>query len=402
MNWEQQFARTTERMRRSAVREFMRYAQRPGMISFGGGLPAAELFPIAAFERATKEVLAKRAGSALQYGETEGVGELREFIAAENNVAVENVLITSGAQQALDLIGRVLIDADDRVAVENPTYLALLSAWRVHRPAFEPVRSDAEGFDVAGMSHGAKMLYLVPNFQNPQGTTMPLQRREQLAAYAQAEELIVVEDDPYGSLRYEGEALPSIFELSGRCRGPVIKVGTFSKVLSPGIRVGWVIADAALIEKLVPAKQAADLHTSTNNQQVASELVKSGLLREHVPMLCSEYAKRRDAMLCALKLHMPNGVSWTEPAGGMFLLMTLPESMDGTTLARAALKENVLVVPGADFHVVGGENTVRINFSNAKPEWIQIGIERLGGVLRTLLESQPNENNRVSFSEVRA
>ena len=337
----------------------------------------------------------------LQYGETEGVGELREFIAAENKVAVENVLITSGAQQALDLIGRVLIDADDRVALENPTYLALLSSWRVHRPAFEPVRSDAEGLDVGNMGHGAKLLYVVPNFQNPQGTTLSLRRREKLAAYAKAEDLIVVEDDPYGALRYEGEALSSIFELSGGCSGPVIKVGTFSKVLSPGIRVGWVIANQALIEKLVPAKQAADLHTSTINQHVALELVKNGLLHEHVPMLCNEYKTRRDTMLRALKQDMHEGVSWTEPAGGMFLLMTLPESLDGSTLARAALKENVLVVPGADFHVVGGENTVRLNFSNAKPESIQVGIERLAGVLHRLLESQPNGNNRVSFSEIR-
>src|SRR5688572_19844748 len=391
MNWEEQFARTTERMRRSTVREFMRYAQRPGMISFGGGLPAAELFPIAAFEQATKEVLEKRGGSALQYGETEGVGELREFIAAENKVAVENVLITSGAQQALDLIGRVLINADDRVAVENPTYLALLSSWRVHRPAFEPVRSDSEGLDVGIMNQGAKLLYVVPNFQNPQGTTLSLRRREQLAAHAQGEDLMVVEDDPYGALRYEGEALPSIFKLSGRCGGSVIKVGTFSKVLSPGIRVGWVIAHTALIEKLVPAKQAADLHTSTINQHVALELVKNGLLREHVPMLCTEYRCRRDTMLRALKQHMPDGVSWTEPAGGMFLLMTLPESLDGATLGRAAVKENVLVVPGADFHVVGGENTLRLNFSNAKPESIQLGVARLALVLRKILESEPKE-----------
>jgi 2-aminoadipate transaminase len=314
---------------------------------------------------------------------------------------VENVLITSGAQQALDLIGRVLIDADDPVAVENPTYLALLSSWRVHRPRFEPVRSDAEGLDVGSISHGAKILYVVPNFQNPQGTTLSLRRREQLAAYAQAKNMIVVEDDPYGALRYEGEALPSIFELSARCSGPVIKVGTFSKVLSPGIRVGWMIAHTALIEKLVPAKQAADLHTSTLNQHVALELAKNGLLQEHVPMLCKEYMSRRDTMLRALKRDMPEDVSWTEPAGGMFLLLTLPESIHGSTLAHTALKENVLVVPGADFHLVGGENTVRLNFSNSKPELIQLGIARLATVLRELLDSQAKKNNRVSFSGIR-
>jgi 2-aminoadipate transaminase len=388
-------------MRRSTVREFMRYAQQPGMISFGGGLPAAELFPIAAFEHATKEVLAKRGGSALQYGETEGVAELRENIALEHKVAVENVLITSGAQQALDLIGRVLLDAEDRVAVENPTYLALLSSWRVHGPAFEPLRSDAEGLDIGSMNHGCKMLYVVPNFQNPQGTTLSLRRREQLAAYAKKENLIVVEDDPYGALRYEGEPLPSIFELSGRCNSSVVSVGTFSKVLSPGLRVGWAVAHPVLIEKLIQAKQSADLHTSTINQHLALELVKNGLLEKHVPVLCNEYRKRRDTMLHALRQHMPDGVSWTEPAGGMFLLMTLPEGINGAMLARAALNENVLVVPGADFHVVGGENTVRINFSNAKPELIQLGIARLAAVLRELLDSPPDENNRVSFSEVR-
>ena len=397
MNWDQQFAKSTAKMRRSTVREFMKHAQRPGMISFGGGLPAAELFPMAEFGRASQEVFARHSTKALQYGETEGVSELREYLAAQNGVAVENVLITSGAQQGLDLLGRVLIDPGDQVAVENPTYLALLSSWRVHNPSFLPVPSDAEGLDVAKLNNQSKLLYLVPNFQNPQGTTLSLRRRKQLATFAQKEGMIVIEDDPYGALRYEGDPLPSLFELASRAEGPVVRTGTFSKVLSPGLRLGWIIANRSLIEKLVPAKQAADLHTSTFNQYLALEMVKNGVLESHVPKLCAEYRDRRDAMLRALKDQMPEGVSWSKPEGGMFLLMTLPPAISGSDLARAALTHNVLVVPGEDFHVLDGENTIRMNFSNASPELITTGVERLANVVRGL-EGVSVPNNGVSFS----
>jgi 2-aminoadipate transaminase len=381
MNWNQHFADATTNLRRNTVREFLKYAKRPGMISFGGGLPAPELFPIAEFAKASDAVLRRHGAKALQYGESEGVAELREWIAADLGVAAENVLITSGAQQALDLLGRVLIDKDDHVAVENPTYLALLSSWRLQAPKFEAVRSDAEGLCVDGLRAGAKLLYLVPNFQNPQGTTLTLERRVELAEFARQQELIVVEDDPYGELRYDGEALPSVFEFAGKTDGPVVRVGTFSKVLAPGLRVGWLIADRALLEKVVQAKQSSDLHTSTFNQYLALELVANGLLDTQIPKLCSEYRHRRDVMLESLSETMPEGVEWTTPEGGMFLLITLPAGVNGAEIARAALSENVLVVPGEDFHVIGGENTLRLNFSNCTPEQIKTGIGRLAGIV---------------------
>jgi 2-aminoadipate transaminase len=397
MNWNQRFARSTEKMRRNTVREFLKYAKRPGMISFGGGLPAPELFPIAEFEKASETLLKKYGPKALQYGESEGVAELREWIAADVGVAAENVLITSGAQQALELLGRVLIDEGDRVAVENPTYLALLSSWRVHGPNFEALRSDADGLCVSELRPGAKLLYLVPNFQNPQGTTLSLERRIELVEFAKRNEMIVIEDDPYGELRYEGEALPSIFEIADKTNGPVVRVGTFSKVLAPGLRVGWMIGDRRLLEKVVQAKQSTDLHTSTFNQYLALELVASGLLETQIPKLCSEYRRRRDVMLEALKEAMPDGVQWTRPEGGMFLLLTLPNELKGADIARAALAENVLVVPGEDFHVIGGENTLRLNFSNCTPELIRTGIQRLASIVEAQLK---NDNYPVSFSSV--
>lgn len=397
MNWNQHFADATANLRRNTVREFLKYAKRPGMISFGGGLPAPELFPIAEFESASEAVLGRHGAKALQYGETEGIAELRDWIATEAGVAAENVLITSGAQQALDLLGRVLIDDGDCVAVENPTYLALLSSWRVHAPVFEAVRSDAEGLCVDELPPRAKLLYLVPNFQNPQGTTLGSERRAQLVEVAEGNEMIVVEDDPYGQLRYEGEALPSLFEVAEKSGGPVVKVGTFSKVLAPGLRVGWLIAERTLLEKVVQAKQSTDLHTSTVNQYLAFELVASGLLQTQVPKLCSEYRRRRDAMLEALNATMPEGVQWTKPAGGMFLLVTLPPELKGAEIARAALAENVLVVPGADFHVRDGENTLRLNFSNCTVDLIRTGIDRLARIVQAQLE---RTNYPVSFSSV--
>ena len=395
MNWSHHFAGVTANLRRNTVREFLKYAKRPGMISFGGGLPAPELFPIAEFEEAGEAVLRRYGAKALQYGESEGVAELREWIAAGAGVAPENVLITSGAQQALDLLGRVLINEGDRVAVENPTYLALLSSWRVHAPAFEAVRSDADGLCVEELQSGAKLLYLVPNFQNPQGTTLGLHRRVELSELAKRNEMIVVEDDPYGQLRYEGEALPSLFEIAEKTNGPVVRIGTFSKVLAPGLRVGWLLADRALLEKVVQAKQSTDLHTSTLNQYLALELVANGLLQTQIPKLCAEYRRRRDVMLETLSETMPEGVQWTKPQGGMFLLVTLPPKVQGAEIARAALLENVLVVPGEDFHLTGGENTLRLNFSNCTPQQIITGIRRLARIVQAQLESA---NYPVSFS----
>jgi 2-aminoadipate transaminase len=388
MLWDKQLASRTAEMHRNTVREFLKLAAQPGMISFAGGLPAPELFPVQEIRVASETLLSRHGGKAMQYGETEGVPELRAWLAERYSVGIENVLITSGAQQALDLIGRVLLDTGDQVAVENPTYLALLGAWRPLGVQYSPVASDKDGLDVNGIPADSKLLYVIPNFQNPQGTTLSHARRIALAEKAQREQLIIVEDDPYAELRYEGDPLPSIFSLAGGPDGPVIHVGTFSKVLAPGFRVGWIIADSALIERLVLAKQPMDLHTSTWNQYLALELVSSGFLPTHIKKLGAEYRTRRDAMLSALKEFMPPSIHWTHPKGGMFLFATLPAHISANELATEAIRHQVLIVPGADFHICGGKNTFRLNFSNSPPQLIRSGIERLAQVLENMAFSR--------------
>ena len=385
-------------MKRTAVRELLSLTAQPGMISFAGGLPAAELFPLEEIRRAAGTVISRAGKQALQYGETEGVSELRDWIAGRFSrphfrLDRKNVLIVSGAQQALDLIGRVLLDEGDAVIVENPTYLALLSVWRPLGVRFLTVGSDAAGMRVEELEalfpQGPKLIYAVPNFQNPQGTTLAADRRQRLVDLLRDREIGLLEDDPYGELRYEGGSMPSLCELAavnaagGRMASPVIHAGTFSKVLAPGLRVGWVIAEEAVIERLVRAKQAADLQTGTLSQWLALELIRDGLLERHVPRLRNAYCERRDAMLAALEHHFPAGINWTRPEGGMFLMVTLPTDWNAGEVLVRALAQHVAFVPGADFHLEGaGGNTLRLNFSNATPELIREGVRRLGGVLQ--------------------
>ncbi|HEX4119285.1 MAG TPA: PLP-dependent aminotransferase family protein [Verrucomicrobiae bacterium] len=387
MNWDQCFAQRTALMRRSAIRELMKATAREDVISFAGGLPAAELFPIPRVKSALMAVLDEFNGQALQYSATEGLPELRDWLARRYSnrgirVQRENVLITTGGQQALDLIGRILLDSGDRVIVENPTYLALLSAWRPTGAEFLPVGCDADGMRVEELEslarHKPKVIYCVPNFQNPQGTTLSLARRKQLVELAQEQSVAIVEDDPYGELRYSGEALPNIADYFNQ----VIHVGTFSKVLMPGLRVGWVIAPEAVIEKLTQAKQSADLHTSTLNQHLALELAGKGFLETFLPVLRENYGERRNAMLNALAKYFPKSATWTRPEGGMFLLVTLPRHINTSELLPAALEQGVAYVPGEEFHLNGeGKNTLRLSFANARRERIETGIKTLSRLM---------------------
>jgi 2-aminoadipate transaminase len=397
MKWLPLFAERTALMHRSTVRELLKVTARPGMISFAGGIPAPDLFPVREVAQAAAAMLQRHGDEALQYGETEGVAGLRDWIAARSSrphfqVRRENVMIVTGSQQALDLIGKVFLDPGDRVLVENPTYLAMLSAWRPMLPTFVPLPSDADGMYVDALrplpEGGAKLIYLVPNFQNPQGTTLSLPRRGQVLEQLRESQTILIEDNPYGELRYEGDPLPHLLELDatsgpgGELETRVIHLGTFSKVLAPGFRVGWVIAPAEVIDKLVQAKQAADLHTSTLCQHLVLELIRNGVLERQLPRLREAYGLRRDTMLAALAAHFPAGTTWTRPEGGMFLLVTLPEPIAAGTLLKRALAQNVAFVPGDDFHLDDqGRNTLRLNFSNATPEKIEEGVRRLGLVL---------------------
>lgn len=397
MNWGRCFAKRTALMRRSAIRELMKAASRDTIISFAGGLPAADLFPVPRIKSALTAVLDKFGGQALQYSATEGLQELRDWIARRFSndrlrIQRENVLITTGGQQALDLTGRVLLDNGDRVLVENPTYLALLSAWRPSGAEFVAIGCDTDGMKMEelerALSGKPKVVYCVPNFQNPQGTTLSRLRREWLVALAREQSIAIVEDNPYGELRYSGTALPNLLELDAQnlaesdIDSRVIHTGTFSKVLMPGLRVGWVIAARAVIDKLTQAKQAADLHTSTLSQHLALELATNGFLETFLPVLQRSYSERRDAMLDALEKYFPKSATWSRPEGGMFLLVTLPREFNTTELLPAALEQGVAYVPGEEFHLNGeGKNTLRLSFANARPERIQAGIEALGKVL---------------------
>jgi 2-aminoadipate transaminase len=398
--WEYRYAHRIQKMGSSVIRELLKLTEQPDIISFAGGLPAPEVFPVAEFQAACNTVLEKFGPQALQYSTTEGHRPLREMIArhtARYNIEVtaDNILITSGSQQALDFIGRLFINRGDYIVVESPTYLGALQAWNAYGAQYIPVRADQDGMVVdeleAALRIGPKFIYILPNFQNPSGYTMTLERRQKLVELADRYGVPIIEDDPYGQLRYEGEHIPSLVTLDSQYRGPngghysgnVIYLSTFSKLLAPGLRLAWVIAPPEVIRKLVMAKQAADLHTSSFNQYVAYEVAKGGFLDEHVKRIRSVYKERRDVMFEVMEELFPAGVTWSRPQGGMFLWAVLPEGMNATELLKRALERKVAFVPGEAFHPCGGgENTLRINFSYSSPETIREGISRLAETLK--------------------
>lgn len=402
--WDQRYAQRVQRIRGSAIRELLKFTVQPETISLAGGLPAGELFPIEQITAVTQRILAKNGQQALQYGPTEGYMPLRELLAHQLsetgiNVSRENILITSGSQQGLDLLARVLLNPGDRVLVESPTYMGALQVFRPYEVEFVAARSDEEGIVTAELEpllrQGPKCFYALPTFQNPSGVTMTLERRRQLIELAGRYDLAIIEDDPYSQLRFEGEPLPSLFALeserqqqgAGRdqpYQGNVVLVKTFSKVLTPGLRVAWVVGPEPLIRTLVRAKQGTDLHTATLNQMISYELIHDGLLEEHVPRLRALYHERRDAMLAALEEYCPDFVHWTHPQGGLFLWLTLPPEIDATDLLRDALEQRVTFVPGMSFHCDGsGTNKLRLSFSNVAPARIEEAIQRLGKLLHT-------------------
>lgn len=406
--WTSRYAQRTKNIKSSAIRELLKITQRPEVISFAGGLPAPDVFPVERFQEACHKVLDSKARVALQYGATEGYEPLREMIADRTarygiKAQVENVLITSGSQQALDLIGKLLINLGDRVLVEAPTYLGALQAFNVYGAEYVSVPSDADGMRTdlleKYLRYGPKFMYVLPNFQNPGGTTLSEGRRHELVLVADKYGIPIVEDDPYGQLRYEGEHLPALVVLdrenlrrdNGYSIGNVIYLSTFSKTLAPGIRLGWIVAPPDVIAKLVQLKQGADLHTSTFGQMVAYEVAKDGFLDEHVKLIRKVYRERRDVMLAALEEYFPAEVTWTRPQGGLFLWVTLPEGMDCQKLFQAALQENVAFVPGESFYARNGfteeaNRHLRLNFSYGQPDQIREGIRRLSVAVKSQME----------------
>jgi len=394
INWEQMLAARSAGMKSSAIRELLKLTQQPDVISFAGGLPAPELFPVREIEEACSHLLRHQASKALQYSTTEGHPPLRQYLAETlsergTQYGPDDILVTTGSQQALDLIGRVFLDPGDAVITANPTYLGAIQAWRAYEATFATVPLDDDGMvveavaDVAS-SRQVKFLYVLPNFHNPAGTTLTLDRRHRLVEIAREHNLIIVEDDPYGALRYEAEDLAPIAALAPE---RTIYLGTFSKTLTPGLRIGWVMAPPAIRHRLVQAKQGADLHSSTFDQMIANDIAQRGILKTHVRKLRQVYGERMHTMLDAMSEFWPQECSWTQPQGGLFLWARTPESVNAVDLLSEALKRKVAFVPGVNFypHEDGGHNTMRLNFSNAKPDMIVEGVRRLGQTIKESL-----------------
>ena len=390
--WDELWATRCGAMRSSVIREILKITQQPDVISFAGGLPAPELFPVREFVESCRHVLVKQGREALQYSVTEGYPPLKEFLARKARkygVPAEpaNIVLTNGAQQALDLIGRVFLNPGDAVLTERPTFLGALQAWNAYEIRYVTVPLDDEGMVVEEAARAleterVKFIYALPNFHNPGGTTLSEERRRRLAELAAEHGTFLVEDDPYGELRYEGTDLTPLVAIH---KESVIYVSTFSKTLAPGIRLGWALAPQNVIDRLVQAKQGADLHTSTLTQMVVHDLCHRGILKAHVERLREVYQARRDLMLDTMQREFPPGVNWTRPHGGLFLWVRLPGEADSKALLDIAVQqEKVAFVPGAPFFPPpgGGANTLRLNFSNASEEKIVEGICRLGKVLR--------------------
>ncbi len=371
----------------SAIREILKVTERPEVISFAGGLPAPATFPAERMREAADRVLRDAPDAALQYSATEGFLPLREWIAERYKVRATQVLITTGSQQALDLLGKTLIDPGSRVLVETPTYLGALQSFSMYEPRYVQVASDDAGMVIEALTpeltQGARALYAQPNFQNPTGRRMPVERRRALADFARTSPFPVIEDDPYGALNYQGEPLPTMLSMAP---DHIVHLGTFSKVLSPGLRIGYVIAPESLHVKLVQAKQATDLHTPSLTQRIAYEVIRDGFLDQHIPSIRELYAAQCDAMLGSLAAHMPEGVTWNRPEGGMFVWVQLPKGIDSMTLLEAAIAQHVAFVPGAPFFADHAQaNTLRLSFVTVPPEQIEIGVARLGALLRERL-----------------
>ena len=384
------------RVRPSTIREILKVTEQPDVISFAGGLPAPELFPVDDILTATGRVLREAGPQALQYGPTEGFSGLRETFAAEMRsrgvaCSFEEILVTTGSQQGLDLIGKIFLDAGDCVLTENPTYLAAIQAFQMYEIQFVPVPTDELGLipealpELIERAH-PKFLYTIPNFQNPTGVTLAAERRRTLYEIAARYGLLVVEDDPYGKLRYAGTPIPSIKSLD--TEGIVVYLSTVSKTITPGLRTGWAVANREILRKLVIGKQAADLHASNLDQRIVHRYLADFDNEAHVERIRQAYGERYATMDACLREVMPPGFSWTHPEGGMFLWVTCPDGSDTTELMQEALQRKVLFVPGRDFFPdASGIRFMRLNFSNAKPEQIRQGIKRLGEVCHAALAS---------------
>ena len=393
---EQIFSASAKNMKRSAIREILKLTQRPEVISFGGGLPSPESFPIEQLKEITTEILDTDGPGSLQYGATEGVPELRNILVDRYKkeglkLELDNLIITTSSQQALDLLGKIFINRGDKIICGLPSYLGGLSAFNTYGADLEGIKFDEHGMradkleekleELKANGKKPKFIYIIPDFQNPAGITMPESRRLEIIALAKKYDVLIVEDSPYREVRFEGEPQRTIYELDNS--GQVILLGTFSKIFVPGFRIGWVVANEQIIDKMVIAKQSADLCTPTLNQKIAFKYMDKGYFDENLKGIISQYHEKRDNMLKAFKEYMPEGVKWTEPEGGLFLFLTLPEHMDAEILFKKAIEKDVAFVLGSVFHCDGsGKNTMRINFSYMSKEKTTEGVKRLAKAIK--------------------
>ncbi len=394
------YAKRTYEMKASEIRELLKVTENKDIISFGGGLPSPDSFPLEEIRDICNRVLEKYGTVPLQYGITEGMSELRETLAKRMKkfgveCSKENVIVTNGAQEALDLVSKIFIDPKDKVAVEVPTYLGAISSFRNYQSDFLTVGLENDGMNTHELEEKLrkmseeerekiKMIYTIPNFHNPAGVTLSLEKRKHLIEISQEYDIPILEDDPYVELRYSGEEVPSIKSLDKN--GNVIYMSTFSKIFAPGMRLGWIVADEEVAKKITVAKQGTDLCTNVFCQYLANEYITSGAIDRQIPEIRKLYKGKRDKMLEALEKYFPEGCEWNKPDGGMFIWATVPEKIDTEKMFPEAVKENVAYIHGAAFCVDGsGHNAMRLNFSNADEEKIEEGIKRLGNLIKKKL-----------------
>ena len=390
------YSKNAMNINRSAIRDLLKITRQPDIISFGGGLPAPDTFPVKELEEIACQLLREKGAVALQYGPTEGETALREEIAKwmareKATVKPENILVTSGSQQGLDIIAKIFLDPKDIAIVELPSYMGGLQAFSAYRAKMVGVPQDNDGMrmdllekalaKLARRNRKPKFIYVIPDFQNPSGVTMTLKRRKSLLELARKYEVPIIEDSPYRDLRFVGDSVPMIFSLDKE--NYVIALGTFSKLLCPGLRLAWITAPVEWMERMVIAKQSMDLSSPVFTQLMVAEYMKRGLLPQQVEKIRRLYARKRDVMINALRRYMPKGVEWTEPEGGLFLWVKLPKKMNANELFPKALENKVAYVIGSAFHCNGkGQNTMRLNFSYPSEEQIEEGIKRLANMVR--------------------
>jgi len=388
------YADRIKRMKASEIRELLKITQHPEIISFGGGMPSPHSFPVKIIDKIADKVLRTHGAEALQYGPTEGIKELREAIIKRVRkkgikCEIDEIIITTGSQQVLDLTAKIFLNPKDYVFIELPSYLGAIVAFNAYQPQYIPISMDNEGMLTEELKEKLKgikrsktdFVYTVPTFQNPSGVTMSLERRKQLLEIAEEHDLLILEDDAYSDLRYSGKDIPTIKSMDKNNR--VLYTHTFSKSLSPGFRLGYAIGDKERIRKMTIAKQGADLCTNTFVQYIANEYLRSGLIDKQLVKIKKMYKIKRDLMLKALEKHFPKGCEWTKPDGGMFIWVTLPPKIDTRELFVDAIKEKVAFVHGSAFRVDGkGHNTMRLNFTNTDDKKIEIGIKRLGRLIK--------------------